>query len=389
MTFFAAVLIVRRNRAASPVQKTRPMIDLQSPMPKATATAKMSDGAFRAAPRRVALAIAMVVTCTLAARPAPAHAQSAGGNSAGGNWQTGTQIERKAPEAPSGPVPPAPNAGWGDNSNVTVMPRQNADPKAKPAIGQVTLSAVLVEDGAPIEEGMVWRAFQAETGAATAGGKPRLVGTWRDANPTVQLAPGEYLLNASFGRAHLTRRVTIAPGAAQKEQFVLNAGGARVQTVLANGEAVPAGAVSYDIVATDSEQTAGRAKLISAGKPGLIVRLNAGVYQVVSTYGDTNSIVRADVTVDAGKLSEVTLAHHAAKVTFKLVTRPGGEAIADTQWSLQTPHGETVRESQGALPSHILAAGAYVLVAKNGGRTYRREFTLPAGDPVQVEVVMQ
>ncbi len=339
---------------------------------------------FRGAARWLRLPAALAMAVVLVAAPGPVASQSTGGS----NWQAGTQVERKAPEA-SGQRPAAPTDGWSGNSNLTVVPRQSQDPKAKAAIGQVTLSAVLVEDGAPIEEGIVWRAFQAETGAPGAGAKPRLVGTWRDASPTLQLAPGDYLLNAAFGRAHLTRKVTIASGAALKEQFVLNAGGVRVQTVLANGEAVPAGAVSYDIIATDSEQTAGRGKLISGGKPGLIVRLNAGVYQVVSTYGDSNSIVRADVTVDAGKLSEVTLAHHAAKVTFKLVMRTGGEAIADTQWTVQTPQGETVRESHGALPAHILAAGPYVVVAKNGGRGFKREITIPAGDPVQVEVVMQ
>ena len=367
------------------MQKTLQMDDLRTPMSNATAKHVISGAALRAVRFSAAFVTAMFVAwaIALAASLSPAHAQSG----TGGNWQAGTQVDRKAPETPVRPA--APTAGWGENNNVTVMPRQNADPKAKSAVGQVTLSAVLVEDGAPIEEGIVWRAFQAETGTVAAAAKPRLVGTWRDAKPTLQLAPGDYLLNASFGRAHLTRKVTVASGAALNEQFVLNAGGVRVQTVLAKGETVPVGSVSYDIVATDSEPSGGRGKLISAGKPGLIVRLNAGVYQVVSTYGDTNSIVRADVTVDAGKLSEVTLTHHAAKVTFKLVTRPGGEAIADTQWIVQTPQGETVRESQGALPSHILAAGPYLLVVKNAGRIYRREFRLPAGDPVQVEVVIQ
>jgi hypothetical protein len=110
---------------------------------------------------------------------------------------------------------------------------------------------------------------------------------------------------------------------------------------------------------------------------------------VVSTYGDANSIVRADITIDAGKLSEATIVHHAAKVTMKLVARPGGEAIADTTWTLQTAQNELVRESTGALPSHILAAGNYVALAKNGGKTYRREFAVNAGEPVQVEVVMK
>ncbi len=321
----------------------------------------------------------------------PASAQSSGQplgqpGQAPGAWSADTQVNRDAPAKP----PVAPSSGWGEPGNLTVVPRSAGEAKAAAAVGQLSVTAVLIEDGAPIEEGIVWRAFQAEQSPqAAAGAKPRLVGTWREASPTLQLPPGDYLVNAAFGRAHLTRKLTLTAGATLKEQFVLNAGGIRITTVLAGGEPIPANAVGYDIYATDSDQQGARAKLVSSGKPGLIVRLNAGVYQVVSTYGDANSIVKADVTVDAGKLSEATITHQAAKVTFKLVTRPGGEAIADTQWTIQTPHGELVRESQGALPSHILAAGQYAVIAKNGGRIYKRSVTLEAGGPVQVEVVMQ
>ena len=118
------------------------------------------------------------------------------------------------------------------------------------------------------------------------------------------------------------------------------------------------------------------------------MRLNAGIYSVVSIYGDANATARADVTVEAGKLTEVTLAHAAAKVTFKLVTRRGGDAIADTQWSLATNQGEQVRQSSGALPTHFLAPGVYVVSAKHAGRQYRRDFTVKSGDVAMIEVVM-
>lgn len=328
----------------------------------------------------VALALG-VLASVIASAPAMAQATPSGAA-----WPAETQIERNAPA--KGPVAPA--SGWGEPGNLTVVPRSAGEAKTSAAVGQLTVSAVLSEDGAAIEQGIVWRAFQADPSSASAlGGKPRLVGTWREASPTLQLPPGDYFVNAAFGRAHLTRKLTLTAGAALKEQFVLNAGGVRITAVLAGGEPVPANAIGYDIFAADSEQQGARAKLVSSGKPGLIVRLNAGLYQVVSTYGDANSIVRADVTVDAGKLSEATITHQAAKVTFKLVTRPGGEAIADTQWTIQTPQGELVRETQGALPSHILAAGQYAVIAKNGGRIFKRSFTLEAGGPVQMEVVMQ
>jgi hypothetical protein len=56
---------------------------------------------------------------------------------------------------------------------------------------------------------------------------------------------------------------------------------------------------------------------------------------------------------------------------------------------VHTPQGETVVESSGALPTHILAAGTYIVSARHAGRTFRSEFVLDPGDPVQVEVVMK
>ena len=85
-------------------------------------------------------------------------------------------------------------------------------------------------------------------------------------------------------------------------------------------------------------------------KPDVVIRLNAGIYRIVSTYGDANAQVEADVTVEAGKLSEATVSHSAARVTFKLVAREGGEALPDTQWTVQTADGEVVKRSVGALP---------------------------------------
>jgi hypothetical protein len=95
------------------------------------------------------------------------------------------------------------------------------------------------------------------------------------------------------------------------------------------------------------------------------------------------------VTVEAGKLTEATLTHAAARVTFKLVTRAGGDAIADTQWNVANARGETVKESVGALPTHIFAPGTYTVSARNAGEVFNRTFAVQAGQVVQVEVLRQ
>jgi hypothetical protein len=271
-------------------------------------------------------------------------------------------------------------------ANTTVIPRTSVAPKIGGAgPGQVSLSAFLTEESQAIQQGLVWRVFREKTGG---DGKHVLVSTVRDPSPTLKLEPGVYQVNVALGRANLTRKITVSGDQPLQERFVLNAGGLRVVPVLANGAAANEKVVTFDVQSDERDQHGERIKIVTAAKAGLVLRLNAGIYSIVSIYGDANATARADVTVEAGKLTEVTLAHPAAKVTFKLVTRRGGDAIADTQWSLATAQGEQVRQSSGALPTHFLAPGAYVVSAKHAGRLYHRDFNVKTGDVAFVEVVM-
>jgi len=56
---------------------------------------------------------------------------------------------------------------------------------------------------------------------------------------------------------------------------------------------------------------------------------------------------------------------------------------------VQTQDGQLVIRSVGALPTHILAPGAYSVTAKSHSGVYKRDFTLADGDVAQVEVLMQ
>ena len=173
------------------------------------------------------------------------------------------------------------------------------------------------------------------------------------------------------------------------ERFVLNAGGLRLSALVANGEPAPANTIMFEVFSDERDQFGNRTKILGGARPSVVIRLNSGIYHLVSTYGDANAVVSTDVTVEAGKLTEATVAHAVGKATFKLVMRAGGEALADTQWQITTPQGDVIKESGGALPTHMLAPGNYVVNATSQGRTFRREFTLQHSDALQVEVVVQ
>jgi hypothetical protein len=250
---------------------------------------------------------------------------------------------------------------------------------------QVRLVARLTSDGQEIDEGLVWRVFWHPPGNSAHSTQ---VATKQDARPVFKLKVGDYIVNAALGRAHITRRITVKSGGAEPavEEFVINAGGLRVKALVGGAEAAST-TVSYAIY-SDRDQTDNRKLVLSAARPNLIMRLNAGIYHIVSTYGDANAVVQSDVTVEAGKLTEATVTHSAAKATFKLVHRAGGEALPDTQWTIQNPQGEEIKESVGALPTHILAPGSYTIVAKSQGREFQRDITLANGETAQVELVM-
>jgi hypothetical protein len=304
---------------------------------------------------------------------APASAQS------GTDWFIGVPGTTETPAPGTEQAPASPDQSAPAASDAAPAGAESDEPVL------VHLVARLTADGDELDQGLVWRVF---------GHTPEnesqntLLVTKKDASPTVKLKPGDYIVNAAFGRAHITRRISVKPGGADPavEQFVLNAGGLRLKAVVGGADA-PHNTVSYTIY-SDRDQTDTRKVVISSARPGVIVRLNAGIYHIVSTYGDCNAVVASDVTVEAGKLTEATVTHSAAKATFKLVQRAGGEALPDTQWTIQGADGDEVKESVGALPTHILAPGVYTVIAKSQGKTFQREITLANGETTQVELVM-
>lgn len=249
--------------------------------------------------------------------------------------------------------------------------------------GQITLAAKLTDDSPELKRGLVWRIFKPDAGP---DGKLPLVASAQGGTSVFQLEPGSYLVHASFGRAGATKRIKVGRDALH-DNLVLDAGGLKLDAVLSGNMKVPAGKLRFSIYEATSDTEGERALIAKDVKPNTVVRLNAGTYHVVSTYGSVNAVIRSDIRVEAGKLTEATVEHHAAEITLKLVREAGGEAIADTSWSIVGDSGDPVRESVGAYTSVVLAEGEYTVVAKNRDRIYQRDFTVVPGRNQDVEVL--
>ncbi|QFY60106.1 hypothetical protein FZ934_06470 [Rhizobium grahamii] len=251
----------------------------------------------------------------------------------------------------------------------------------------VSLEAKLTANGEAVQDGLSWYVFSPNAGA---DGKLPLIASSQGGSADFQLAPGDYFVNVSFGRAGVTRKLTIPEeGEVDKQTMVLEAGGLVLNAVSGSDMRIRPDQLSFSIYSADVREDGERGLVMADVPPNTVVRLNAGTYHVVSEYGDINASVRADIQVEAGKLTEATIQHKAAQITFKLVSDAGGEAIADTAWSILTAAGDSVGESVSAFPTMVLAEGEYSAVARNKDKIYQRDFKVEAGKNTDVEVLMK
>jgi hypothetical protein len=265
-------------------------------------------------------------------------------------------------------------------------PQSRPVPPTEGAPAQVTLTAYLSEGSAPMTTGIIWRIFG---GHPAKGGSYRLLQTISEPQPTIELNPGEYLINIAYGRANLTKKIGVWPQNPVREDFVVNAGGMRINATVARSPVQAEHLLKFELFSDTQDQFGNRQKLLSDLRPGLVIRLNSGIYHVVSTYGDANSVISTDVVIEPGKITDASIDHDAGKVTLKLVQRSGGEATADTRWTIYNAVGEVIKESAGAFPTHVLAAGDYRVAAQHGDDQFAGAFTVSAGEMKLIEVLMQ
>jgi hypothetical protein len=292
-----------------------------------------------------------------------------------------------------------------------LSPAASADPATPDGQATLSLSAVLNGGTGPLTGGLRWRVFRAQ---ADADGAHPLIVESRLPEPTLTLAPGDYVVHVALGLASATKRLTLGPEV-RTVRLTLSAGALRIGGALADQPIDPS---SLSLAIYVPENRNRESKLVYArAKAGDVVILPEGYYHIVSTYLDTvggrflipaaapttgksaapappatipsNSVVSADIKVVSGKLIDVTLRHRCATMTLKLVNKPGAEALANTTFTVLTPGGDVIRELIGAFPSLVLAEGEYAVVARHDAKTYQSTFEVQSGMDRDVEVVAE
>ncbi|ACF02389.1 conserved hypothetical protein [Rhodopseudomonas palustris TIE-1] len=290
-----------------------------------------------------------------------------------------------APQSGAAAAPNLPDALTQPPVAAVTPPMMSPLPQAAapaPPQGMLALAARYGKDQPVINSGLVWRVYSDKPDES---GAIKLVREDHGATPNIPLPPGNYVVHVALGLVSAVRPVTVKSDA-ERENFVLPAGGLRIEGKVGSSR-IPSNQISFTIYKGSQFDNAQRAPLLPSVAAGDVALVPEGTYYIVSNYGDANSVVRSDIRVQAGKLTDVTITHRAAVITLKLVSEKGGEALANTSWSVLTPGGDVIKESIGAFPRVVLSEGEYRAIAKNEGKVFERGFNVVNGVDGEVEVL--
>ena len=212
-----------------------------------------------------------------------------------------------------------------------------AVPSMSQSLPPITLGQVMLNAGAtfagsnePIRSGLVWRIYE-DRGDAS---QPTIVARSTGPTPSFTLSPGNYIIHVAYGFASASKRISVQRGNLN-ERLAINAGALQLKGAV-GGSPIPANRLTFSVYVPEAQNSEGRL-VIADAKANDMIRLPEGTYHVVSTYGDANAIMRSDLKVESGRVTEATLNHRAATVILKLVASAGGEAFAGTPSACSPP----------------------------------------------------
>ena len=230
------------------------------------------------------------------------------------------------PQSTTAPAP-APGIGSPGATIVAPIPAPSAPPAVPPVAQAAPIGNVLLavaarygQNAPPISAGLIWRVYAARPDSP---GNFRLIKEDRAAAPTFALPPGNYVVHASLGLASTAKTVQLRADTV-REVFDIPAGGIRLEGRVGDIR-IPLGQIAFEIFTGSQFDSNERRPIAQNVQTGDVVLLPEGTYYIVSNYGDGNSVVRSDVHIEPGKLTDIVVTHRAAIKTLKLVNNPGGE----------------------------------------------------------------
>ena len=266
--------------------------------------------------------------------------------------------------------------------SLVVLALISTGPALAQRTGVLALRATYGERGPEITGELIWRIY------AVRGTDAQLVQQSDQPRPSLVLPAGDYAIHVSHGLATAIRQLAVTE-TGSLTVIPVNAGGLMVSGHIGGPESpLPPARQTIRLFIPSANNSEARL-VTSTLKPGTVLRLPEGTYHLVSTYSGTNSVVRSDVKIETGRVTQASVNHRAATMTLKLVRVEGGVALAGTHWTIETPGGDIVAEAVGAFPTVDIAEGSYVVTARHNDRDYRGTMKVEGGVNRDFEIIVE
>ena len=248
--------------------------------------------------------------------------------------------------------------------------------------GVLSLRATYGDRGGEIPGDLVWRVY------AVRGSDAQLMTKSEVARPSFVLPAGQYAIHVSHGLATAVRELNVGE-TGSVSTVPINVGALAVTGYLGIPERpIPPARQKLSLFIPTANNSEG--KLVTTNlRPNTRFALPEGTYHLVSTYSGSNSVVRTDVKIETGKVTEAVVNHRAATMTLKLVRGQGGVALAGAEWTIETPGGDIVAEAVGAFPSVDVGEGTYNVLARHNDREYRGQMKVEGGINRDFEILVE
>ncbi len=243
------------------------------------------------------------------------------------------------------------------------------------AAGVLQVSVLEQEGGKPQTSGSYVYIYENEKQAS---GKRRQVTAGNPRNKFT-LPQGTYYVEAKIGKAIVGKTIEVVAGKLTEASIIVGVGGLKVQVIPAEGGKPLKKA--YITILEKEKQLDGRRATITTGNQRLTFKLPAGEYFIVGKIDQAR--VSQEITISAGKLTEITLNANAGALQVTApdrtyVTIFSGEKNLDGSRDLIT----AFRPRQPIM----LPAGKFVLKGKDGSKTAEATVEIKAGKLTEISL---
>lgn len=269
--------------------------------------------------------------------------------------------------------------------------REKQPPRKRADTPGLILTAVLVQDGQQLVQGLEWTVRPAgKTDDATAARSWR----FRSARPSFRLEPGDYVVEARYGETLVRQDVRVEAGPRTIVEFNFNAASLTLTAALAAGQPALAGV----LFAIQQLPDGGTAAESSAGKPvwqgatgGPPVLLPAGRYRVIARAGRLSR--QRDIDLEAGAQRAIDFSLDAGQLNLSAAGSGDGDTPENEVMFTVSADDPTrasgrriVARSAATRPRFFLPAGTYYVTATRGGMQAQELIAIAAGETVSREI---